>query len=987
MLARSSTSGEPHLSRIVESTAAVIFLGTPHRGSPDFAAAGDFFRSILGSVGFETSPAILHALGLRTTDLERAQEAFSALWRKYDFRVKTFQEGLGLTGINLGVLGNKVVPDSSSLLGDQREHAETIQANHREMCRFAGIEDPGYRKVAGELVSVCLSIEQGDGRQLAMTANTDLMRSAPLPPETVLSARVPGDPEPAESRRSIKSYQTPVYSVESFGLRDANLTRLTEDEELYLESLWFPNMHRYYRWSIKPPTDRTCLWLFEDKAYKEWSTGENRSLFNGVLQLKGKPGSGKSVLMREAYRRALQAESRERQRRHCVAAFFFNAKGSQMEHSRVGALRSLLYQLLLQDRECLSGAARRLTGHENKPQWLQDDRPQDGKVKSANAVASWTVSGLENALLWFARRRSKDRRDRKTFIFIDGVDECDDDDIRPLVYFLYAMTQSTGEGSGASLNVMLSTQHFCAPNLGKCPEICVDRCNRGDIAKYVEQRFRLGIAADEPGWLKLQDAIVAKSCGVFLWAVLVVDALVTKWERGDGLRELLAHLRVLPGELEDLFARLFATVESKKEDMGQIWRLFCWAALSTRPLRLHEWHHVLAFIKDPVPCSLREWRHSEHFTANDGQLERKIRALSRGLLEVASEQTELNDADAKAAPESDSNYAGAGSFTLEQGETRVVQLIHGSVRQFFLNKLYPSKQSMYHWFNPSAEDAIKRTGNCHMAIMQMCLSYLRIAELDALVAARLKAAERTPSSPMLLSTASAQLKRAGSETEGAEGVPPGTTAGELVELPVGLENIAVEEWISSLESATSLEVFGATRPSSERSLSIKSQRLEAYPALLAYIIDELFTHARLASVCGVDPMPLFLELSEPQTWARWLALSEEDNLTEPDFAAYLTERGFSEFTVEMHNNMGRERKWRREESSVEISVPRYTLDAFSLLSRVSAITVSSFGLETGAPERSSVRGHVRARATSGPSSHLQRKGSIKSFRSAASSGV
>jgi len=138
-----------------------LFLGTPHRGSPEFAAAGDWARSLLSSVGVETTPVILHALGLRTTDLERAQDAFSALWRKYNFRVKTFQEGLGLTGINFGVLGKKVVPDYSSSLGDEREHAETIQANHRDLCRFTGRDDPGFRKVSGVLQAIYVSIEKG----------------------------------------------------------------------------------------------------------------------------------------------------------------------------------------------------------------------------------------------------------------------------------------------------------------------------------------------------------------------------------------------------------------------------------------------------------------------------------------------------------------------------------------------------------------------------------------------------------------------------------------------------------------------------------------------------------------------------------------------------------------------------------------------------------------------------------------------------------
>lgn len=78
----------------------------------------------------ETNASILDALGLKTTDLERAQEAFSRLWYTYDFSVNKFQEGPGLTGIRLGILGDKVVPDYSSSTGDHREQVETLQANH-----------------------------------------------------------------------------------------------------------------------------------------------------------------------------------------------------------------------------------------------------------------------------------------------------------------------------------------------------------------------------------------------------------------------------------------------------------------------------------------------------------------------------------------------------------------------------------------------------------------------------------------------------------------------------------------------------------------------------------------------------------------------------------------------------------------------------------------------------------------------------------------
>lgn len=56
----------------------------------------------------DTSPAMLDALGLKTSDLERCQDSFMKLWRQLSFRVKTFQEGRGLTSVDIGIFNEKV---------------------------------------------------------------------------------------------------------------------------------------------------------------------------------------------------------------------------------------------------------------------------------------------------------------------------------------------------------------------------------------------------------------------------------------------------------------------------------------------------------------------------------------------------------------------------------------------------------------------------------------------------------------------------------------------------------------------------------------------------------------------------------------------------------------------------------------------------------------------------------------------------------------
>lgn len=113
VLRRSQFSDEKPIQNIVESTRAIIFLGTPHRGSNDMAALGDLVRRVASTIlRIDTNAAILRALGLDSPELELCRESFNTQWRVYNFQVKTFQEALGMTGVNLGLLSEKVRENS-----------------------------------------------------------------------------------------------------------------------------------------------------------------------------------------------------------------------------------------------------------------------------------------------------------------------------------------------------------------------------------------------------------------------------------------------------------------------------------------------------------------------------------------------------------------------------------------------------------------------------------------------------------------------------------------------------------------------------------------------------------------------------------------------------------------------------------------------------------------------------------------------------------
>src|SRR4051812_1088552 len=91
----------------------------------------------------------------------------------------------------------------------------------------------------------------------------------------------------------------------------------------------------------KEAHEKTLGWLWDsDSELFAWvRTG------SGLFAVTGKPGSGKSVLMKEV---ATRIRKRHRHQFGIIAQHTFNARGGPDEHSLDGFLRFVLYQVLRQ---------------------------------------------------------------------------------------------------------------------------------------------------------------------------------------------------------------------------------------------------------------------------------------------------------------------------------------------------------------------------------------------------------------------------------------------------------------------------------------------------------------------------------------------------------------------------------------------------------------------------------------------------------------
>jgi hypothetical protein len=100
---------DPHNRRILYSTNAIVFFGTPHRGSPRHAILAESARRLASNIlRCDSNRSILNLLGDNSPELDETHKEFLEVKNCYGIRVKSFQEAFGLTSINAFGLNSKV---------------------------------------------------------------------------------------------------------------------------------------------------------------------------------------------------------------------------------------------------------------------------------------------------------------------------------------------------------------------------------------------------------------------------------------------------------------------------------------------------------------------------------------------------------------------------------------------------------------------------------------------------------------------------------------------------------------------------------------------------------------------------------------------------------------------------------------------------------------------------------------------------------------
>ncbi|KAJ4127054.1 hypothetical protein NW768_008676 [Fusarium equiseti] len=433
---------------------------------------------------------------------------------------------------------------------------------------------------------------------------------------------------------------------EDSSLSDASHIQLSEErktklEHLFISGLCYDTM-RERELAIKDAHEGTFHWIFEENnitGFKNWLVS-NEPLY----WITGKPGSGKSTLMRYLLQPVIKSDNGDQtlvvaftspkktadphgrcatylkkwagtENELTVVAFHFWAVGSDLQRSQEGLFRTLLVQLLRAHPEVIPIVAP-----------LRWESLCLFNIYPRNFSQIDLEDMFQKAIVQISTRA-------KLAMFIDGLDEFEGD-----CHTLISLIQGC---VNLPIKVCVSSRPWTEFEgaFGDCPMLGMQDLTHQDISNYVSSKFEAdpqfkSLQRRQPRVAaELRETIVEKSSGVFLWVTIVVASLLAGIQAGDRVEDLQERLAQLPEEIEDLYARILESVDSRyHEHTAQLLQLM--SAFKSPPSPLLFWYaDEVDFMDRALEEDSRTVLREEVLNRVE-DVRRRLNSRCKGLLEI-----------------------------------------------------------------------------------------------------------------------------------------------------------------------------------------------------------------------------------------------------------------------------------------------------------------------------------------------------------------
>ena len=326
----------------------------------------------------------------------------------------------------------------------------------------------------------------------------------------------------------------------------------------------------------------TYSWLFDGRVgFEDWLRLPSST--NPIYWIQGKPGSGKSTLMKYALKhkttKKLLKESHGGT--WTLIPFFFHDRGfAEVQKTVDGFLQELLFKLIFHHPDLVKvlyhirlEALEFLLDQQSYPRSADASGLETERVTkvlelyneycSTHPVFPWSMHKIEEA---FRAIIEQNQITLRVCLFIDALDEHSGNHGK----LVKMLKEFATKGSTDTVHIKLCLASRPAPifttAFNAYPGFAIHEHTENDIEFYASGRIQSELTQDKGTHNDVQldelsADIVKKAEGVFIWVRLVVDELVERIVDGDTIPQLLGVLLTIPTELEDLYRRILSRIK------------------------------------------------------------------------------------------------------------------------------------------------------------------------------------------------------------------------------------------------------------------------------------------------------------------------------------------------------------------------------------------------------------------------------------------
>jgi hypothetical protein len=401
---------------------------------------------------------------------------------------------------------------------------------------------------------------------------------------------------------------------------------LTKSQKV-LSSLYFKSMEIRHS-NVAVAHAQTFDWIFRSTSQRP-SKDSRRTVYfldwlehkNGIFWVSGKPGSGKSTLMKylSGHRRTLQTLKLWAKSQRCITAkYFFWSAGTTMQKSLRGLLQSLLFDIFKKCPDVISVAC------------PENTTSYEGLLDMHDP---WCIVELSSMV----RRITHCKKMAAKFcFFIDGLDEYDGQHF-DVIKILDNLAKSPNIKICVSSRPWNIFEDAYGHDLTR--KLYLQDLTRQDIKIYVKHRFdkyfaQLLRTSQDKRFQELLEEITNRAQGVFLWVLLVVNSLLEGLTNGDSIALLFSRLRRVPTDLESFFGHILNSIDDiYHEHMARNFQI---ALAALKPLTLMTYSFLDEEVENGASALERPVKPMDNYklSSRHQQMRRRLNGQTKGLLEA-----------------------------------------------------------------------------------------------------------------------------------------------------------------------------------------------------------------------------------------------------------------------------------------------------------------------------------------------------------------